>query len=92
MEFVEDLITLISNDPKITASSLLDQCDNSSKKGFIFEILWDMVIKFGFVEQFPRGEVIHLKGNFSKDGYLVPIKSLKSYAKETKIISSSFLI
>ncbi len=97
MIFLNELIDLICKNENITVSSLLSQYDNTdehlsvvqSRKGFMYETLWNIVIKFGFEPNFPRGKVTHLDGNFSKDGHLFPINSLKSYIKETKIISGS---
>ena len=45
--------------------SILDTCVNQSEKGFIFERLWDIVIKFGFSEVFQRSNVTHMIGNMN---------------------------
>jgi hypothetical protein len=42
---------------------ILDKCNSPSDKGFIFEILWDIVIKFGFCEVFKKSKYEHLIGN-----------------------------
>jgi len=46
-----------------TVSDILDTCLSQSEKGFIFERLFDIVIKFGFCPIFPNSKYSHLIGN-----------------------------
>jgi hypothetical protein len=42
---------------------ILNQCNTQSNKGFLFERLWDIVIKFGFYELFQNFKYGHFYGN-----------------------------
>ena len=49
-EFINYIILFESVD------SILDTCKNQSKKGFIYERLWDVCIKFGFCDNFKKSD------------------------------------
>lgn len=80
-KFIEKIIT--SKDVK----SIIDEYDSQSDKGFIFERLWDICIKFGFCDEFPNSKVSHMIGNVN-DGKLKTLKSFNTYLKE-KVISGN---
>ena len=48
---------------------VLENCKTQSEKGFIFERLFDIVIKFGFCDSFKNSDFNHLTGN-SNNGKL----------------------
>ena len=66
---------------------ILNECELDSEKGFIFERLFDVVIKFGFCDKFKKSEFDHLIGN-SNNGKLKILKNLDDYLNE-KIISGN---
>ena len=35
-----------------TIDEILNKCETQSKKGFVFERLYDIIIKFGFCDKF----------------------------------------
>ena len=57
---------------------VLDQYTTQSKKGFVYERLWDLIIKFGFCLAFPKSHIVHLNGN-SNTGNLKQVTSLRKY-------------
>ena len=66
---------------------ILDNCKSQSEKGFIFERLYDIVIKFGFCDIFPNSNFNHLIGN-SNNGILNKLDNFDKYLEE-KIFSSN---
>ena len=42
---------------------ILEEYETQSEKGYVFERLFDIVIKFGFCKEFPNSEYVHLTGN-----------------------------
>lgn len=67
---------------------IFDKCKNQSEKGFVFERLWDLVIKFGFCPLFPNNKFHHLVGN-SNLGKMKKLNDIKSYIQDNNIISSN---
>ena len=67
--FIKSIITFNNID------DILDTCKNQSEKGIIYERLWDICIKFGFCDKFPRSEYIHMIGNVNTNS----IKQLKTF-------------
>ena len=65
---------------------ILNSCEAQSEKGFIFERLFDIVIKFGFCDRFSNSEFIHIIGNVNNAKIKV-LKTFDSYLKK-KVISS----
>ncbi len=59
-EFIDYIITFDNID------EILEKCDLQSEKGFIFERLFDIVIKFGFCDIFNNENYNHLTGNSNK--------------------------
>ncbi len=81
-QFISDIQT------KASIDDILDQYNTQSKKGSIYERLWDIVIKFGCCPQFPNYEFQHLIGN-SNTAKLKELKSLQKYISETNVISGN---
>jgi hypothetical protein len=75
--FIEYIITFNNID------DILETCKTQSEKGFIFERLFDIVIKFGFCNIFTNHH--HLIGN-SNNGKLKILKNLNKYLNN-KVIS-----
>ena len=53
----------------------LENCKTQSEKGFIFERVFDIVIKFGFCDSFNNSIFKHLIGN-SNNGKLKVLENL----------------
>ena len=83
-EFIEEICKEEKYD---TVDDILDMCGTQSMKGFVFEKLFDIVIKFGFCNRFPNSEVNHLIGN-SNCGKLSVLTNYYEYGKE-KVISGN---
>lgn len=66
---------------------ILNECKTSSIKGFIFERIADIILKFGFCNNFPNSKYNHLIGNFNNGKYKI-LKTYKNYLNE-KVISGN---
>ena len=73
---------------KSTPIKVISKYDTSSKQGFVFERLWDLVIKFGYCDLFSNTEYKHIDGNINT-GKPKFLTSLKKYINETNIISGN---
>ena len=76
---VEEFITYI-----ITCNSvdyILDNCKNQSEKGFVYERLWDICIKFGFCNHFQSSDFTYMVGNMN-NGNLKPLTTFTNYLNE----------
>ena len=71
---------------KLDLDDILEQCKTQSEKGFVYERIWDLVIKFGML--FLNNEYIHKIGN-SNNGKLKTMKSLKQYIQDNNVISGN---
>ena len=80
-DFINYIITFNNID------DILNIYKTQTEKGYIFERLYDIVIKFGFCYIFPNNNYIHLVGN-SNLGKLKILKNLNKYLDE-KIISGN---
>ena len=80
-DFIEYIITFDNID------DILENCKTQSEKGFIFERLFDIVIKFGFCDIFTNSNFYHLNGN-SNNGKLKILENLTQYLSE-KVISGN---
>ena len=80
-DFINHIITFDNID------DILDDSKTQSKKGFIFERLFDIVIKFGFCDIFPNSQYNHMIGN-SNNGKLKILKNLNQYLDE-KVLSGN---
>lgn len=79
--FIDYIITFDNID------DILDNCKSQSDKGFIFERLFDIVIKFGFCDVFKNSNFNHLIGN-SNNGKLKILEILNQYFIE-KVFSGN---
>ena len=79
--FIDYIITFDNID------DILDNCKTQSKKGFIFERLFDIVIKFGFCDVFTNSNFNHLSGN-SNNAKLKILENLNQYLNE-KVLSGN---
>ena len=68
-------------------NDILNNCKTQSEKGFIFERLFDIIIKFGFCDIFSNSNFNHLIGN-SNNGKLKILENLDQYLNE-KVLSSN---
>ena len=79
--FIDYIITLDNVD------EILNKCNSQSEKGFIFERLFDIVIKFGFCEVFNNLKFNHLIGN-SNTADMTLLNNFNEYL-ESKVISGN---
>ena len=68
-------------------NDILNNCKDDSEKGFVFERLFDIVIKFGFCNIFTNLNYYHKIGN-SNNGILKNLENINEYLNE-KIISGN---
>jgi hypothetical protein len=73
--FIDYIITFDNID------DILDTYKTQSEKGYIFERLFDIVIKFGFCNVFPNSKFNHMIGN-SNNGNLQILKNIDKYLCE----------
>uniref|UniRef100_A0A6C0HMP8 Uncharacterized protein n=1 Tax=viral metagenome TaxID=1070528 RepID=A0A6C0HMP8_9ZZZZ len=83
---VEEFITHIT--PFEDVDSILDTCKNQSEKGFIYERLWDVCIKFGFCNHFQKTNFTHMIGNMN-NGNLKPLTTFTHYLTENVVSGNS---
>jgi hypothetical protein len=81
-QFINHIITFNNID------EILGSCNNESEKGFIFERLFDIVIKFGFCDIFSNHTYSHLIGN-SNIGKLKKLETYDNYLNEKTISGNS---
>jgi len=82
---VEDFMKHITTFESV--DSILDTCKNQSEKGFIYERLWDVCIKFGFCNHFQKSDFTHMIGNMN-NGNLKPLTTFTHYLTE-KVVSGN---
>ena len=82
---IEDFIKLITTHESV--DSVLKSYDEQAIKGYVYERLWDIVIKFGFCDKFQRPEFTHMFGNMN-NGNLKPLTTFTNYLLE-KVISGN---
>ena len=80
-DFIDYIITFDNID------DILENCKTQSEKGFIFERLFDIVIKFGFCDIFTNSNYNHLIGN-SNNGKPKILENLNQYLNE-KVLSDN---
>ena len=73
---VEKFITHITTFESV--EDILNTCKNQSEKGFVYERLWDVCIKFGFCNHFQKSDFTHMDGNMN-EGNLKPLTSFTHY-------------
>jgi len=81
-EFIKNIIKCNSID------DILDKCKTQSIKGFVFERLYDIIIKFGFCPHFPNSLFSHKIGN-SNNAKLKNLEYLNKYITEEKVCSGN---
>ena len=81
IDFIKYIISFSNID------NILDKCNTQSEKGFIFERLFDIVIKFGFCNVFTNSNFNHLSGN-SNNAKLKILENLNQYLNE-KVLSGN---
>ena len=87
MSMSERLINFVKKIIKYnTIDEILDQYETPTEKGYVFERMADILIKFGFFNIFPRSQFDHFTGNVNL-GKLKPMKSLRRYLKENVVVS-----
>ena len=80
--FIEYIITFDN------VEDILETCNKQSIQGFIFERLYDIVIKFGFCDIFPNSNFTHLTGN-ANNGKLKNLMNLNKYLEEHVLSGNS---
>jgi superfamily II DNA or RNA helicase len=68
--------------------AVLDEFKSQSTKGFVYERLWDLVIKFGCCDVFQNDDYEHRDGNFNT-AKTKSVTSMKSYIENNMLISSN---
>ncbi len=81
-DFINYIITFNNID------DILENCKTQSEKGFIFERLFDIIIKFGFCDIFINSNFNHLYGN-SNNGKLKILKNFDKYLNKNVISGNS---
>jgi hypothetical protein len=81
-KFVKDIVKYD------TVDDILEQYDESSMKGFVYERLWDVIIKFGFCHEFPKSQFANMLGNVNY-GKITQMKSIQKYLKSNTIVSGN---
>ena len=76
IDFINDIIKYDNVD------EILNTCKTHSEKGFVFERLFDIFIKFGFCPNFPNSQFNHMIGNVN-NAKLKPLKNYNQYLIET---------
>jgi hypothetical protein len=73
---------------KDNVDDILSNFKTQSEKGFVYERLWDIIIKFGFCPKFPNSKFIHKIGNMNT-GSLKDLISIQHYIENNKLISGN---
>ncbi len=81
-DFIHDIIH-----KDLSVDDVLSNSASESEKGCVYERLWDLVIKFGFCEKFPKSRYDNLTGN-ANNCNLTPVQSIKHYI-DNNIVNSS---
>jgi hypothetical protein len=82
---IEEFIVYIVRFDNI--DDILDICKNQSEKGYMYERIWDICIKFGFCNRFQKSDFTHMIGNMN-NGNLKPLTTFKHYLAE-KVVSGN---
>ena len=80
--FIDYIITFDNID------DILDTCKTQSEKGFVFERLFDIVIKFGFCDLFTNSNFNHLIGN-ANNAKLKILENFNEYLTTEKVFSGN---
>ena len=84
---IKDLILYMTKFENI--DDILDKFETQSEKGCVFERLFDIVIKFGFCDIFPRTEFNYLTGGNSNNAKLKILENFDKYLYEKVNIGNS---
>jgi len=70
-----------------SVQEILNKCTNPPEMGYIYERLWDIIIKFGYCDKFPKSQFIDQVGNAN----IASLCNLKTYGDflKKKISSGS---
>ena len=86
---IKAFIEYIISTPVENIDTILDTCKTQSEKGFIFERLFDIVIKFGFCNKFTNSNFNHLIGNSNNEKLKkLEISTFTNYLNE-KVLSGN---
>ncbi len=85
MSLKEFILTITSCN---TIDDVLQKYESASEKGFVYERLWDIIIKFGFCSKFPNFKFTHKLGNMNT-GSFKNLVSIQNYLETNKIISGN---
>ena len=83
---VKEFIEYIKDKDKI--DDILNEYETQGEKGFIYERLWDLVIKFGFCLIFPNSKYEHINTNIN-NGKPKKMSNLQSYLTNNKVQSGN---
>lgn len=82
---LKDFIKFIINFDDV--DKILKETSIYSTKGFIFERLFDIIIKFGFCDYFPNNKYVHIIGNANKSTELKILDNFEIYLETEKVHS-----
>lgn len=77
-EFIEEIKR------STTIEEIIGKYDNQRTKGYVYERLWDIMIKFGHCEKFPKSKYDNMIGNVN-NGMIKEMKSMKKYVEQSTI-------
>lgn len=81
-DFIKHIVKFDSID------EILDYYNSDSMKGFVYERLWDLIIKFGFCDLFPNHSFHHLLGNLNT-GRFQYLSNLDKYVEKNTVSGNS---
>mgnify|MGYP003351107483 CR=1 FL=1 len=81
-DFIDYIITFNNT------NEILNNFPLQNIKGFIFEQLWNIMIKFGFCSNFPNNEYIHKIGNVN-NAKLQDLQNLDQYISSSLVYSGN---
>ena len=71
-----------------TIEDILDTCSTQSEKGYVYERLYDIVLKFGLCDKFTNKSYNHIIGNVN-NGRIKIMTNLEEYLGVEKVISGN---
>jgi hypothetical protein len=86
--YLIDLVKYIKKNNKSSLMNLLDKFNDPSKKGYLYEKIWDVIIKCGCCSHCINSQFQHMDGNINL-GKMTGIPSLEYYLKKYKIFSKN---
>ncbi len=81
-EFIEYIIK------KDNVINILNDFNTQSEKGFVYERLWDLIIKFGYCPNFSNSKYKHVISNVNT-GKIKLMKNLQKYLEDNKVQSGN---